>query len=75
MDERIPEWDLADRLRKSLRAAGVPVAEMAEYLGVTRNTVGNWINGRVQPSVQTMRLWAMRTSVPYEWLRSGAVDR
>lgn len=35
----IPEWDLADRMRKSLRHSGVGVQEMADYLGVARNTV------------------------------------
>jgi transcriptional regulator with XRE-family HTH domain len=53
----VPEWDVADRLRKALRVAGIGVGEMADYLGVSRTSVSNWINGRVQPSVQTLRLW------------------
>lgn len=61
----------ADRMRKSLTVANVSVQEIAEYLGVTRNTVGNWINGRIEPSVQTTRLWALRTGVPYAWLEDG----
>ena len=65
----IPEWDLGDRLRKSLRAAGVTVQEIADYLEVNRNTVGNWINGRATPSASTIRLWALRCGVPYDWLR------
>ncbi|HEY6279717.1 MAG TPA: helix-turn-helix transcriptional regulator [Streptosporangiaceae bacterium] len=64
----IPEWDVADRLRKALRIAGIGVAEMADYLGVSRTSVSNWINGRVAPSVQTLRLWALRCGVPYFWL-------
>ena len=64
----VPCWDLADRMRKSLRHADVGVQEMADYLGVARNTVSTWINGRVEPSTQTLRLWAMRTNVSYEWL-------
>ncbi len=67
----VPEWDAADRLRKALRTSDVSVQEMAAYLGVSRNAVGNWINGRVTPSTQTMRLWAIRCGVPYEWLRDG----
>ena len=69
--ERIPRWDLADRLRKSLREAGLGVQEMADYLGVSRGAVGNWINGRNRPSAPTLRLWAMRTGVSYRWLRKG----
>ena len=67
----IPEFDLADRLRKALRVADVSVQEIADYLGVSRNTVGAWINGRVVPGKAFVRLWAMRTGVPYEWLSTG----
>lgn len=67
----VPSWDVADRMRKSLRVSGMSVQEMADYLGVARNTVGTWINGRIQPGAQTLRLWAMRTGVPHEWLRDG----
>ena len=72
MTETIPTWDLADRMRKSLRHANISVQEIADYLGVARNTVSTWINGRIEPSTQTLRLWAMRTGVDYEWLRDGA---
>jgi transcriptional regulator with XRE-family HTH domain len=67
----VPEWDVADRLRKSLRVAGIGVAEMADYLGVSRTSVSNWINGRIAPSIQTLRLWALRCGVSYPWLLSG----
>lgn len=64
-------FDLADRMRKSLRIADLGVAEIAEYLGVSRNTVSTWINGRITPSIQTQRLWAIRTGVPFGWLQTG----
>jgi transcriptional regulator with XRE-family HTH domain len=67
----IPQFDLADRLRKALRVADVPVQEIADYLGVSRNTVGAWINGRVVPGKAFIRLWAMRTGVPFDWLEKG----
>ncbi len=66
-------FDLADRMRKALRVADIGVAEMAEYLGVSRNSVGNWINGHKAPSRQTRMLWAMRTGVPLEWLEYGVL--
>jgi transcriptional regulator with XRE-family HTH domain len=69
--ELVPEFDLADRMRKALRTAGTGVQEMADYLGVTRTTVGNWINGRIVPSKQTQRLWALRTGVDFDWLQTG----
>ena len=65
------DFDVADRMRKSLRVSEVSVQEMAEYLGVQRNSVGRWINGHVNPSRQTLRLWALRTGVPFEWLETG----
>ena len=67
----IPQWDVADRMRKSLREADLGVQEIADYLDVSRNTVSTWINGRIEPSVQTLRLWALRTGVSYEWLAGG----
>ena len=69
----IPEWDMADRMRKTLRDNDVSVQEIAEYLGVSRNTVSTWINGRITPDLTTQRLWAMRFGVPLVWLQSGAV--
>ena len=67
----IPEWDLADRMRKSLRESEFSAGEMAEYLGVGRTTVSTWLNGHVEPRLQTLRLWALRTGVPFEWLCDG----
>ena len=64
-------WDVGDRMRKALREAGIGVGEMAAYLGVARTTVSNWVNGRIEPSVQTLRLWALRCGVDYNWLRDG----
>lgn len=69
--ELVPEFDLADRMRKALRSSEVGVMEMADYLGVARNTISNWINGHVAPSKQSLRLWAMRTGVSFEWLQTG----
>lgn len=69
----VPSWDLADRMRKALRDTDLAVQEVAEYLGVSRNTVGNWINGRVTPPRPVLRLWALRTGVPLHWLITGEV--
>jgi transcriptional regulator with XRE-family HTH domain len=44
---------------------------MADYLEVSRNTVSAWINGRTQPRNRDVRLWALRTGFPYEWVRDG----
>lgn len=67
----VPEWTMGDRLGKALGHAGIGVGEMADYLGVSRNTVGNYINDRRSIPRPTLMLWAMRTGVPLEWLESG----
>jgi transcriptional regulator with XRE-family HTH domain len=64
-------FDMADRLRRALRVSNVSVQEMADYLDVTRGSVSNWINGRIQPDVRTLRLFAMRTGFPVSWLVNG----
>lgn len=67
----MPRWDLADRLRKSLHEAGLSVQDIADFLGVSRGSVSNWINGHNRPSPPTIRLWAQQTGVSYLWLRKG----
>ena len=67
----IPEWTKGDRLAKALKSAGVSVQDMADYLGVSRQTVGNYVSGRTQLTRGDMRLWAMRCGVPLEWLETG----
>lgn len=68
----VPEFHIGDRLEKALGVAGVSHQAMAEYLGVSRNTIGNYIALRSPVSIGTLRLWAMRTGVPLEWLESGS---
>ena len=67
----IPAWDLADRMAKSLRVAGMGNQEMAAALAVNRDTVSRWINGRNQPSRATLLVWASVTGVDLGWLESG----
>ena len=64
-------WDVADRLRKSREAAGLEQVELAERIEVSRQTVGNYENRRVQPQKTTIMLWALVTGVPVQWLRTG----
>ncbi len=70
-DGVVIKFDLADRMRKSLRVGGVTPGEMADYLAVGGNTVSTWINGRITPSYSILRLWALHTGVPLTWLHHG----
>lgn len=71
MNKSSLEFDLADRMRRALRVSDVSVQEMADYMRVSRNTVGNWINGRNVPRWRDLRDFAERTGVPLEWLETG----
>lgn len=68
---RIPSWTLGDRMAKSLKSAKVTREAMAAYLDVSLGTVSTWTGDRIRPSKQTLRLWALRTGVPLEWLQTG----
>lgn len=72
----VPEWDLGDRLTKALKASRTSVSDMADFLGVHRNTVNSYASGRVQIRKAHLMLWAQRTGVDLDWLRDGqrAVD-
>ena len=63
--------DLADRMRKALRVSEVGVQEVADAVGINRNAVSAWINGRVKPSDAHLRKFAMRTGAPLHWLKTG----
>lgn len=68
----VPEWDLHDRMRKSLRHAGLDNAGIAERLGVDPATVSRWLTGKQTITDRTLRAWAMGTGVDYQWLALGA---
>jgi transcriptional regulator with XRE-family HTH domain len=62
---------MADRLRKSLRETDIGVQEMADYLGVSRNTVSAWINGRGPINPECLPKWAELTGFPQKWIENG----
>lgn len=64
-------FTMADRLAKALDVAGITGTHMAEYLGISLNTVSNYTNGRTSPKKQTLRLWALKTGAPLEWIETG----
>lgn len=67
----VPEWDLADRLTKALRYSGLGVSDMATQLGVSRESVGRWINGRNAPKRAAVVAWASITGCDLYWLENG----
>lgn len=68
------EWDLIDRLHKSLRLADLKPGQMADYLGLHRNTVGGWLHGKARMNKATLIAWAAKCSetspipITFDWL-------
>jgi transcriptional regulator with XRE-family HTH domain len=46
-------------------------AEFASRLGVTRDVVASWENGRVEPPEAVIRLICHEYAIHYEWLKNG----
>lgn len=67
----VPQWTMADRLRKARETAGLEQDALAKELGVSRNTVSSYERGKVAPRRPVLIAWALRTGVPLAWLMHG----
>lgn len=65
------QFPLPYRLRLALEISGVDRTDMADYLGVRREAISRLLSGKGSPRKSTLRLWALRTGVPFEWLETG----
>ena len=57
MDSRIERW--------------CSMKEITEYLGVSRDTVLNWIEKRNMPAAKIGRLWKFKITEVGAWMKSG----
>lgn len=66
----LPTWTLGDRLRKAREFAGLDQGELAERIGISRGTVGNYElgHGVRRPKPVVINAWAAVTGVPLSWL-------
>jgi len=67
----VPEWTLADRLRKAREYAGLYQSDMADEIEVARRSIGNWESGVSRPRRPILIAWALRCGVDYSWLATG----
>ena len=67
----VPEWTLADRLRKARGDAGYSQAELAEVTGISRQSINRYETGRAVPDRPKLLAWATACHVEYEWLTGG----
>ena len=51
------------------------VDEIAAYLGIKRDTVYKWIDGRKMPAHKVGRLWKFRREEVDDWVRSGGAGK
>ena len=74
-DVAIPEWTLGWRLQRAMVHAGLQIDDMAAELGVSRSTISRFLNDNGGPPRSGyVKLWALRTGVPLEWLLNGDVE-
>lgn len=52
----------------------VSVDQIAEHLGVTRDSVYRWIDRKGLPAHRVGRLWKFQVSEVDDWVRSGGAD-
>ena len=57
-----------------MRDRWLSVDEIAEYLGVKRDTIYKWIDRKGIPAHKVGRLWKFRKDGVDEWIRSGKAD-
>lgn len=52
----------------------VSVDQIAEHLGVTRDSIYRWIDRKNLPAHRVGRLWKFQVSEVDDWVRAGAAD-
>lgn len=67
----IPAFSLGDRMAKARQHARLSRDDLAQILGCSLKTVGNYEGGHTQPRKPTIVQWALACGVPVDWLRLG----
>ena len=52
----------------------VSVYQIAEHLGVTRDSIYRWINHKHLPAHRVGRLWKFQRAEVDDWVRGGGAD-
>jgi DNA-binding XRE family transcriptional regulator len=65
------QHDVGHAIRFAREMAGLKQAQLAQAIGVTRNAVSLWENGKNMPATDKLRRIADTLLVDFEWLMSG----
>lgn len=70
----VPEILVRHRLRIAREFAGLEQDQLAERMGVSRNTVSNHESGATK-NIRgiTLKAWALACGVPLMWLQDGSI--
>jgi transcriptional regulator with XRE-family HTH domain len=71
MAVHIPTWTLADRLRKARMSAGLDQRELAQLMDYSHGAIAQWESGHRNARPRVLKLWALATGVPFDWLCYG----
>jgi transcriptional regulator with XRE-family HTH domain len=69
----VPEWTLADRLRKARETCGLNQTELGELTGISRRAISRYESSEATPRRPHVIAWAMATGVSLAWLEECAV--
>jgi transcriptional regulator with XRE-family HTH domain len=58
----------SERIKQLRRSCGINQVEFAKKLSVTKQSVCNWENGNIQPSIDMLERIAVTFSVSTDWL-------
>lgn len=61
-----------ERLRTALKEAGMTQLQLAEAAGVSTQTVGSWVAGRMEPRPRHIKAIAEIIGVDRGWLLTGS---
>lgn len=50
------------------------VEEIAQHLGVSKDTVYGWISSRAMPAHKVGRLWKFKSDEVDDWVRAGSAS-
>lgn len=71
MGGKVPNWTIADRVRKAREFSGLKQLDLAESVGMARTSLARIEQGKSEPRRTTLIAIAFATGVSLDWLEHG----